>query len=529
MRALKPVAACAPSAGLVRSCRRERHTAPHWRATGCMVALCLGVLAAACSSRKPGPEAPAKRILKWAGTFPANWDPVVQGSGGGFRYLSLAYASLTEIDEHGAAQPGLAQSWEYNAAGDEITFHLRPGLKFTDGTPVNASAVQRYLERAKTQPNSALDGDLTSVRAVTAAGELDVVLQLAHADHQIPLLLGQRVAQITSAKAAEDLKALNAFPVGAGPFKVVELVPESHVFFVKNPDFWNAANIHIDEVKLYSGTDPAMVVSSVATGVYDFAGIEPSQVKAAEAAGLAVFDLPVYSAANLSINIHKPPFDDPAVVEAIRHAIDRREFVAKVTHGYGSATNQPFPKGYIAFDEETASRWPYDPEKAKQILRAAGHAPGSLHVDLVLQAASPAAEIIQSQLAAIGIQVKIVVTPKWAEPFFAKELAFSVYGTTGRESPVQTLTAHFGPDGPLNLSSPFSPAELQAAIELARATPLVAPDYAKNLRAATRIAMQSTPTIFTYSPPNLFVRGPRVPPLPAIPGQIHWTGVKLGP
>jgi peptide/nickel transport system substrate-binding protein len=467
------------------------------------------------------------QVLKWATDFPANWDPVVQGSGGGFRILALAYASLTEIDEQGNARPGLAQSWDYNATGDEITFHLRPNLKFSDGTPVNAEAVKLYLDRAKAQPNSALAGDLTSIESARAASDLDVVLHLTQVDHQIPLLLGQRVAQITSPKAARDLRALNAFPVGAGPFKVVELVPESHVYLKKNPDYWDAQHIFIDEVKVYAGTDPATVVPSIQTGVYDFAVLAPSQVKAAQQAGLDVVFQPGFNASNLAVNLHKKPFTDPAVLEAIHYAINRQEFVDKVTFGYGTVTNQPFPRGYVAYDEESEGLWAYDPAKAKQILKAAGYSPGQITVDFVVPTSTPAAEIIQSQLGAVGITAKISVSTNWAQPFFAKELALSIYGTTGRESPVQTLTAHFGPEGPLNLSGPFVSNEFVAAIRMARQTPLESPDYAKNLKAATRAALKTTPTIFTYSFPNVFVKGPRVPKIPAIPGQIHWTGVKL--
>jgi peptide/nickel transport system substrate-binding protein len=482
----------------------------------------------ACETARGSSNAAAEpQVLKWAVDFPPNWDPVVQGSGGGFRVLALAYASLTEIDEEGRAEPGLAQSWDYNGAGDEITFHLRPNLKFTDGTPVNAEAVKEYIERAKTQRNSALEGDLTSIESARVAGELDVVLHLTQVDYQIPLLLGQRVAQITSAKAAKDPKALNAFPVGAGPFEVVELVPESHVYLKKNPDYWNARNIYIDEVKVYAGIDPATVVSSIQTGVYDFAYLPPSQVKAAKSAGLDVVFQPGFNAANISINVNKPPFKDPAVLEAVRYATNRQEYVDKVTLGFGTATNQPFPKGYVAYDDESENLWPFDPAKAKRILKDAGYAPGQIKLDLVVPTATAAAEILQSQLSAIGIDVKISVSPNWAEPFFSKELTLSIYGTTGRESPVQTLTAHFGPDGPLNLSSPFVSDAFRAAIRVARETPLDSPNYGTNLKAATRAALATTPTIFTYSFPNVFVKGPRVPKIPAVPGQIHWTGVKL--
>ena len=137
-------------------------------------------------------------------------------------------------------------------------------------------------------------------------------------------------------------------------------------------------------------------------------------------------------------------------------------------------------------------------------------------------------EIVQSQLAAIGITANITVAPDWATPFFAKDLTLSTYGTTGRESPVQTLTAHFGPDGPLNLSTPYEPTDFAEAVKLARETPLDSPDYAANLQAATRAGLQSEALIFTVGTPTLVVKSPKVSDLEQIPGQINLTGVTIG-
>lgn len=467
--------------------------------------------------------------LRWAVALPAHWDPVVSGSGAQFRILSLVYASLTEIDENGKAVPSLAQSWDYNDKGDEVTFHLRPNLTFSDGTPLGAAAVTAYLERAKTQKNSALFGDLTSLKTITAKGDLDVVIQLTQVDYQIPLLLGERVAQITSATAAGNPEQLDKAPVGAGPFVVTELVPGSHVYLKKNPNYWDAANIKIDRVELAVAPDNATLVSSLTTGVYDLANLDPSQVKTAQAAGLDVVFQPGYNASNISINVNKKPFDNPKVVDAVRYAVNRQEFVDKVTFGYGKATGQPFPPGYVAYDPQSENAYPYDPNKAKQLLTDAGYAPGAIKLDLVIPAQSTAAEIVQAQLAAVGITVNIKVDPNWATPFFAKDLALSLYGTTGRESPVQTLTAHFGPNGPLNLSTPYEPAGFEAAIAKARQTPLDSAEYEANLQAATRVGLASQALVFTYSQPNIFVKTKKVSALPAIPGQIHWTGVTVSP
>ncbi|MGW3954171.1 ABC transporter substrate-binding protein [Streptomyces sp. NPDC004752] len=473
-------------------------------------------------------SASGNATLKWASSyFPAHWDPVVAGSGAQFRELALVYASLTRTDASGKAVPDLAESWKYNDKGDRITFHLRPGLKFSDGTPVDASAVKAAIERAKKQKNSALFGDLTSIESVDAKG-LDAVVHLTQVDYQIPQLLGERVLQIASPKAAANPSKLDQNPVGAGPFVVEQLVPGTKVLLKKNPHYWDAKNIHIDNVELTSAPDAATVVSGLQTGVYNFADIDPSQAKTAKQAGLDVFIQPGFNASNISLNVNKAPFDDDKVVDAVRYAVNRKEFVDKLTFGYGEATDQPFPKGYVAYDPRSADAYPYDPAKSRQLLAEAGHRSGDIKLDLVIPAEDPAAEIVQSQLAAVGIKVTIKIDKNWATPFFAKDLTFSLYATTGRDSAVQTLTAHFGPNGPLNLSSPYQPAGFAAAVGKVRRTPLDAPDYPKVLQAATRAGLQSRALVFTYSSPNLFAKSKSVSDLPRNPAHIDWTGVTIG-
>jgi peptide/nickel transport system substrate-binding protein len=304
------------------------------------------------------------------------------------------------------------------------------------------------------------------------------------------------------------------------------VIPGTKAVLRKNPDYWDAANIHIDDVELISAPDAATVVSGLRTGVYNFADIEPSQADAAKKAGLDVFVQPGFNASNISINVNKAPFDNPKVVDAVRHAVNRGEFTDKLGFGYGEATDQPFPEGYVAYDPASRNRYPYDPAKAKQLLREAGHS-SDIRLDLVIPGADPAAEIVQSQLAAVGITVDIKVDKNWATPFFAKDLTFSLYGTTGRDSALQTLTAHFGPNGPLNLSTPYEPPGFAAAVAKVRRTPLDAPDYPEVLRAATRVGLESRALVFTYSSPNLIAKSTSISDLPKNPAHIDWTGVTL--
>ncbi|CAM5299875.1 hypothetical protein SMICM304S_05869 [Streptomyces microflavus] len=249
-------------------------------------------------------SATGNATLKWASSyFPAHWDPVVSGSGAQFRQLALVYASLTRTDDEGKAVPDLAESWEYNDKGDRITFKLRPGQKFSDGEPIDAAAVKAAIERAQKQKNSALFGDLTSIGKVEANG-LEATLNLTQIDYQIPQLLGQRVLQIASPKAAENPKKLDQNPVGAGPFVVEQLVPGTKAVLKKNPDYWDAENIHIDNVELVSAPDASTVVSGLRTGVYNFADIDPSQADAAKKAGRRWWSRARWSSpVNLNINL----------------------------------------------------------------------------------------------------------------------------------------------------------------------------------------------------------------------------------
>ncbi|WP_327308509.1 ABC transporter substrate-binding protein [Streptomyces sp. NBC_01298] len=481
----------------------------------------------ACAGDASSVGAGGNSTLKWTSSyFPAHWDPVVSGSGAQFRELALVYASLTRTDESGKAVPDLAESWEYNDKGDQVTFHLRSGLKFSDGEPLDAAAVKAAVERAKKQKNSALFGDLTSIASVDANG-LDAVVHLTQVDYQIPQLLGQRVLQIASPKAAAAPEKLDQNPVGAGPFTITQLVPGTKAVLKKNPAYWDAKNIHIDNVELTSAPDSSTVVSGLQTGVYNFADIKPSQAEAAKKAGLDVFVQPGFNAANISLNTNKAPFDNDKVVDAVRHAVNRQEFVDKLTFGFGSVTNQPFPKGYVAFDPESEDNYPYDPAKSQQLLAEAGYKAGDLKLNLVIPAEDPQSEIVQSQLAKVGITVTIKIDKNWSTPFFAKDLAFSLYGTTGRDSAAQTLTAHFGPNGPLNLSSPSQPAGFEAAIAKVRQTPLDSPDYAKVLQAATRAGLESKALVFTYSSPNLIAKNKSISGLPKNPAHIDWTGVTI--
>jgi peptide/nickel transport system substrate-binding protein len=492
------------------------------------LALAMAGCSASTASTTSTTSSGATGTLNWASAqSPTSWDPVVDGSGANFRVTSLAYASLTSTNEKGEAVPALAKSWKYNSDGTQVTFTLRSGLKFSDGSALDATAVKDYFVRAQTQKTSALVGEgISTIKSIDTPDATTVVMNLSQPDYQIPLVVAERVGQITNPKYTTA--QLNEKPEGAGPFTAVTVVAGSKATFVKNPNYWDAKDIHIANVTVSFGVDASSIVSGLQSGVYNFADLATSQAKAAKAAGLDVVVQPGFNATNLSVNTSIAPFNNPKVLQAVNYAINRKEIVSQADFGYGTPAYEPFPSNYIAYDKASANTYPYSPSKAKQLLAEAGY-PNGFSVTLTVGTSVGTAEneLLQAQLKAVGIKATLKVDPNWATSFFAKKLPISTYGTTGRDSPIQTLQAHFGAAGALNLSGKDGGAAYEAAVSKALATPLNSADYQKNIQAATAAGMATTGLIFTDTVPNLFVKSKSVSSIPKIPAKVTWTGVTI--
>jgi len=509
----------------------------HWRplaAAAIATALIAGMSACSTGGDSAPTSSQQESVLRWSFGLPTSWDPVASRTGIDINTISLAYASLTQLDAEGNVGPSLAESWQYDDSGKAITFTLREGLTFSDGTPLDAEAVKAHFERGKAQADSHLRDQLADLESVTADSSTEVTLHLSTVDYQIPYLVAGRTGAIASPAAAKDPAALAAHPVGAGPFVLTDFVAESHATFVKNEDYWDAENIDVDRLELSTALDAATVVSAVQSGSIDVARLPATQIAQAEAAGLTVSVAGTLAASDASINLNKAPFDDPAVVEAFRYAFDRQEFVDVITGGKGSVTHQPFPEGSIAFNPEVEKLWDHDPEKAKQILADAGYEEGDLSIEITTMASSElAAQLAQTQLAEIGVKSTIKVVPAgsttWQdEVYVAKHPQLALDGTIGRESPVANLLASYGPQGIMNVSGPHASEEFLNALDAVRSTPIDAPEYESVLHEAVRIGVEQSPTNYLYSAPWIMVSAPDVSPLNLLPSQVRWEGVTVG-
>jgi peptide/nickel transport system substrate-binding protein len=486
-------------------------------------------LSACGGSAAPATASGAGGTLKWGWALPTSWDPVFSSAGWDVHELSLVYSGLTRLDSAGAAVPALASGWKYNADGTSVTFTLRPGLTFSDGTSLDATAVKKSLDRGRTDPKSLVAPQLAHVKEITATGADTVTLALTQADYQIPNLLAGKTGMIVSPKAFEtDAASLASRPVGSGPFVLTSYTQNAKAVLRRNPAYWDAASIKLQGFEIYPLPDASTVVAALQSGQYNVAQIPGSQVAAAKAAGLEVQVIPSMVVSVLDVNTAKAPFDDPDVALALQYAVDRQALLKTQQFGYGTVSNQPFPPGYVGHDAASDGLYPHDPAKARALLAKAGH-PDGVDLTLTTSTAEGLPEQLQAQLKEAGFRAKISVIPQAQTTqivYVQHSQALFTDQFAGRDSAAQAFQVLFGPQGLMNPGR-RTPADLQAAVAKVSATPLDSPDYPKVLQAATALAVRTMPNVFLYTVPRILARNRAVSALPADVVVQRFEGVTV--
>ena len=504
--------------------------------------LALSLLAAACGSSTSSSAGSASSAsagptgtLNWEWELPTSWDPVTSSAGWDVHALGLVYASITMLDPHGTAEPGLATSWKYAANGKSVTFTLRPGLKFTDGTPLDAAAVKKNILRGQKQSNSNIASELAVISKVVVNSPTSFTLDLTGVDYQIPdLLAGKDGMMVSPAAFTGNAGSLPTHPVGAGPFKLTSYVPDSHADLVRNPGYWDASQIHLANFTVQSITQPEQILAALESGQVNVAYIAGNQVAAAKAAGFKVAVIPSEVVNELDIQTTTAPFNKPAVVKAINYAINRQAILQVQASGVGAVSYQPFPKGFVGYNPTLANLYPYNPAKAKQLLAQAGY-PHGLKITLSTVSTSDSlAEQLQSQLKQVGISVTIKDIPADTETqylYLDKTIPLAIDGTAGRNSPVEMLDVLYSQQGLMNVdgkASTTSPTVTQA-LNKALTVPLNSSEYPGALQSAVSTAVTNDPIhIWLYTNPRIFAYSPKVTGIPWDLVQQRWEGVRAG-
>jgi peptide/nickel transport system substrate-binding protein len=497
---------------------------------------------AACGS--PGSGASAARsgpaaasgvggTINWEWSLPTSWDPVTSTAGWDMHALGLVYASVTTLNAKGDVQPGLASSWKYAADGTSVTFTLRPGLKFSDGSPLTATSVAENIKRGQTQANSTVAAELSVITKVTVDSPASFTLGLSQVDYQVPDLLAGKDGMIVNPSAFTDVAAIPTHPQGTGPFTLTSYVPDSHADLARNPHYWDASQIHVANFNVLSITQPEQVLSALESGQVNVAYIAGNQVAAAKAAGFRIAVIPSEVVNELDIQTTTAPFTSPKVVQAINYAINRQAILQVQAAGYGAVSYQPFPAGFVGYSAALANEYPYNPALARQLLAQAGYAKG-LSITLTSTSATDSlAEQIQGQLQQVGITVTIkdiAADTSTQFLYLDKTIPLAIDGTAGRMSPVEMLDVLYGQQGLMNVTgkAATAPAAVSSALARALTVPLDSPGYPAALQSAVQTSVQQEPIhIWLYTNPRIFAYSSSVSGIPSDLVQQRWEGVTV--
>jgi peptide/nickel transport system substrate-binding protein len=324
---------------------------------------------------------------------------------------------LTKINMDGSITPLLAESWSVDPDGKSYTFKLRKGVKFHDGEAFDASDVKFSFERAKAEgsTNKAKKAVFDNVSRIEAVDPHTVIVVLNQADGNFLFRMGENTAVILDPKSAATTATK---PVGTGPFMLENWAKGSAITLVKNDAYRNAAAIKMKKVTFRFINDPAAQVAALLAGDVDgmprFGSIQSLKQFQSDAR-FTVTAGGTEGKTIVSINNKKKPFDDVRVRRAIAAAIDRKALIDGSQEGLAKPIGShmvPSDAGYL----DLTGVNPYNPEKAKALLKEAGVAT-PLNVTLTLpppEYARKGGEIVAAQLAKVGIIAKIE-NVEWAQ------------------------------------------------------------------------------------------------------------------
>lgn len=325
------------------------------------------------------------------------------------------FEGLTKIGVDGTVTPLLAQDWSESPDGTSYTFRLRKGVTFSDGSPLTAEAVKFSFERAKAadSKNKAKKAVFDNISLITVVDPLTVILTLNRADPTLPFRLGENTAVILHPATAA---AAATAPVGTGPYTLTDWKKGSAITLTARADA--RVKPAIRRVTFRMINDQAAQVAALLAGDIDgmprFAALQSLNQFQADKR----FTVEIGTTAGkgqLTINNKKKPFDDVRVRRAIMHAIDRKAFIDGVLEGLAKPIGShfaPTDTGYV----DLTGKYPYDPEKAKALLKEAGVAT-PLNVTLTLPPppyARKGGEVVAAMLAKAGIVAKIE-NVEWAQ------------------------------------------------------------------------------------------------------------------
>jgi len=315
------------------------------------------------------------RVVVADGTEPESLSPP-HGTGTG-HIINTIYEGLVQFSRDREIVPALALSWEASEDGTEWTFELREGVKFHDGTDFTSAAVRASYDNLM-NPDLVANrrGNYTLIQEIDDSEDYIVRFVTDPSNPDFASLMSDSSSFIVSPAALEQYgDDFGRNPVGTGPYKFVEWIPNEHVLTERFDDYWGELP-SAKEVVYRSIPEVSTRVVVLRTGEADVVfGLPASDIEALEQEdGLTVHTEPSLSIVMMEPRVSLPPLDDVRVRRALNLAIDRNAILSSIMKGAALPLNTPGVPGLpetIEFDPI-----PYDPDQAKALLAEAGYPDG---------------------------------------------------------------------------------------------------------------------------------------------------------
>lgn len=395
-------------------------------------------------STEAGSSTGEKELKVQIGPDPETMDPALNSAVDGGNMLLHAFECLLTVAEDGTLQPGQAETWETSEDGLTWTFHLREGLKWSDGTDLTANdfvySWKRVCNPDVAAPyaetvlgmvkgfDEAAAGDLDAL-AVTAPDDLTLVVELTNPCTYFGSLAAFATlspVQEGTVEANGDAWATSAETyVSNGPFYMTEWVPGSHITFSKNPNYWNADAIKLDKLTFALIEDSNAAYSAYQTGeVLMIKDVPTEEIPSLTGTDEFYVDY-IMGTYYVSLNLNKECFQDAKVRQALSLAIDRNYVAGTLMQGTYSAAGNFMGPGWMDTDgtqfiDNANGGQPYinnddfegNLAKAKELMAEAGYPNGEGFPQIEYTTNDAGyhkviAEYLQQAWAELGIDLKV--------------------------------------------------------------------------------------------------------------------------
>jgi peptide/nickel transport system substrate-binding protein len=345
-------------------------------------------------------------------TWPPNLQPWVSVGVAAGTVKMLVHRRLTSFDAKGDLKPELATSWERLEDG-AWEFKLRSGVVFHDGSPFSAADVRWTIEQIAGERSTAfMRAQFQNVSAIETPDPLTIRFRTKEPVATFPLLFANYNMPI--GKAGSD----PANPIGCGPFRIAGQERGTSIDLVRFDRHYAPGIPRLQSIRLAVYADENLRVAALQAGDIDMCEFVPWQsMGTVEGDPRLKLDTQYGPFMDVLFNGTKPPFNDPRVRRAVAHAVRREEIVKAAFFGRGKVLEgMPIVEGTPWWDAELSRGHAYNPQRAKELLAAAGH-PNGFQTTLLATAQfgmhKDTAEVVQQHLGEIGIQAELRL-PDWS-------------------------------------------------------------------------------------------------------------------